>query len=176
MTTELIPVTEGVIEPERISPEGLEVASCYLRTNDLTLTARELDLPKDIVAAQLNNPLVKRYLDAIYMDSGYRNRNKLAEALDGIIDKKFEEMDEAEISSSKDITELLTLAHKLRQDEMKMQMEFLKLQATLKKAETPTNTGTTVNIMDNSTNGSNYGQLMAQLLGLDKNVANKEKP
>lgn len=165
---EIVPVTEGIIEPERISPEGLEVANSYLITNDLDLTCQELGLPRDMIADQLNNPLVKRYIDTVFMDTGYRNRNTLAEALDNVINKKMEEMEEAEISSNKDISELLTLAHKMRMDELKMQIELKKLEATLKKTETVIHTGPTVNIQDNSMGGDgSYGLLMKQLLGLD---------
>jgi len=165
--TDIVPVTEGIVEPEKISPEGLEIANSYMATNDLTLTARELGLSKDVVADQLDNPLVRRYVDRVYMDTGFRNRNTLASTLDSVINKKLEEMEEAEISSSKDISELLTLAHKMRLDELKMQIELKKLEAAIKKSELVVNTGPTVNIQDNSMNGSNYGQLMQQLLGLD---------
>lgn len=167
--TDLIPITEGVIEPERISPEGLEVANSYLVTNDVNLTAKELGLPRNMVADQLNDRLVRKYLDTVFMDTGYRNRNKLAETMDSVIERKKEEMEEAEISSSKDISELLAMAHKMRMDEMRMQMELLKLETAATAAKNKVvNTGPTVNIQDNSMSGSNYGQLMNQLLGLDQ--------
>lgn len=165
---DIVPVTEGIVEPERISPEGLEVANSYLITNDIVLTSQELGLSRDMIADQLNNPLVKRYIDTVFMDTGYRNKNTLASALDDVINKKLEEMEEAEISSSKDISELLTIAHKMRMDELKMQLEIKKLEAAQKKAETVIHTGPTVNIQDNSMGGDgSYGKLMQQLLGLD---------
>lgn len=165
--TEIVPITEGVVEPERISPEGLEVANMYLVTSSVAATAQELGLPREFVAEQLNDKFVKRYLDTVFLDTGYRNRNKLGDTLDAIIEKKLEEMDEAEISSSKDISELLAQAHKFRIDELKMQLELKKLEMAEKKA-TIVNTGPTVNIQDNSMGGSNYGQLMQQLLDLEK--------
>jgi hypothetical protein len=165
--TELIPVTEGVVELERISPEGLEVANSYLVTNNLSATARELGLPQHMVCDQLESPLVKQYINAVFMDSGYRNRNTLASTLDNIITQKLEEMNEAEVSSSKDISELLALAHKMRMEELRMQVESMKAEAQLIKAKQPASQGTTVNIQNNGLDGSKYGQLMGQLLGLD---------
>lgn len=167
--TELIPATEGTIEPERISPEGVEVANSYLLTNSLVTTARDLGLTTDLVADQLNDPFVRRYIDTVFLDTGYRNKAKLASVMDSIIDAKLEEMEEAEISSSKDIAELIQLQHKMRMDEMNLQLKMLEAQAKLKQREEARNivhTGPTVNIQDNSLGGSNYGQLLQQLMGL----------
>jgi hypothetical protein len=160
--TQVISVTEGVVEPERISPEGLEVANSYLVTNNLRMTAQDLNLPTEMVADQLRDPLVQKYMTAVYMDTGYRNRFTLGSALDRIIATKMEEMEEAEISSSKDIAELLLMAHKMRMDELKLEMEKLKLENAANPKGVPV--GNTINIQDNSLGGSNYNKLLENLL------------
>lgn len=162
---QVLPMTEGAVEPERISPEGLEVANSYLVTNSIKLTSKELNMPPEMVADQLHQPLVKRYIDTVFMDTGYRNKTKLANTLDEVIDTKLEEMKEAEISSSKDISDLLAQAHKLRMDELKLQVEVIKAENALRQKQ---ESGTTVNIQDNSLGGSNYGELMKQLLKIEE--------
>lgn len=163
--TDIIPVTQGVIEPERISPEGLEVANKYLVLLDINLVAQELHLTPDLVVDQLNDTLVKRYLDSRFMDSGYRNRERLASVMDDVINKKLEEMDEAEISSTKDIADLLMMQHKMNMDTLDKQIKLAEIEAKKKTAASITEN--TVNIQDNSGMGGNYGSLLQKLLGTD---------
>ena len=81
------------------------------------------------------------------------------EDLDEIIEKKLEELDEADMTSNKDIAELLQLAHKMRVDEMKIQTDASKAEQSSIKHQT------NVQINDNSTFGEgNYGELMKKLL------------
>ena len=102
---------------------------------------------------------MKKYVDTVFLDVGYRNRFKLAATLDEIIEKKLEELDEADMTSNKDIAELLQLAHKMRVDEMKIQTDAAKAEQSNIKHQT------NVQINDNSTFGEgNYGELMKKLL------------
>ena len=73
---------------------------------------------------------VKGYIDQVYLDTGYRNRFKLATALDDLIDRKMEEAEESEIYSNKDLADLLQMAHKMRMDEIKAQAELEKAKAS----------------------------------------------
>lgn len=112
--------TDLITSPEYlpIAPEMLEVANTYLQTMDLTKTAHELDLPLNIVAEYIGKAEVQRYITEIYLNAGYRNRFKLGQVMDNIIDAKIKEMEEADITSGKDIIEIMTLAHKMRMDEL----------------------------------------------------------
>ena len=93
------------------------------------------------------------------MDSGYRNRFKLAETLDKLIDQKLEEAEETEMYSNKDLADLLQLAHKMRMDEIKAQTELEKANTSSVKTQN--------NVMINSEvpfGQGNYGALMDKLL------------
>jgi hypothetical protein len=153
-----------------ISPEGLEIANLYLSSSgDCNLVAETLGVPLQQVTKELNRREVKRYIDTIYMDMGYRNRFALSKVLDSVIGKKLEEMEEAEIGSSKDIADLLLLAHKMRMEEIDAMLKYEKLQqnrelAYIKERSKVIHTGPTINIQDNSYGGSNYGALLAQLM------------
>lgn len=131
----------------RISPEGFDIANAWLQYGTIAETANALQVSESSVVTALKEPTIKSYLDSVYLDMGYRNRNKLGALLDKIIDMKIQEAEDSEMWTSKDIIDLITLAHKMRMDEIK---------AT-------TNTSTTVNVA-NFNEGSNYGKLMEKLI------------
>ena len=110
----------------RISPESIEIANAYLEKGDINAVSTELKVPRDVVSEYLNKREVKKYIDSVYLDAGYRNRFKLAEVMDTLIDKKLEEAEETEMYSNKDLADLLQLAHKMRMDEIKAQTELEK--------------------------------------------------
>ena len=103
----------------RISPESIEIANAYLEKGDITAVSMELKVPRDVVSEYLNKREVKKYIDSVYLDAGYRNRFKLAEVMDTLIDRKLEEAEETEMYSNKDLADLLQMAHKMRMDEIK---------------------------------------------------------
>jgi len=147
------------VEDAHISPEGLEIANTYLKTTSVADTASSLGIPEDQVSRYLNQREVKKYVDTVFLDVGYRNRFKLASTLDTIIERKLEELDEADMTSNKDIADLLQMAHKIRMDEVKAQTDASKAEQTSVKNQT------NVQINDNSTFGEgNYGELMKKLL------------
>ena len=144
----------------RISPESIEIANAYLEKGDISSVSEALDVPKDIVVDYLNKREVKKYIDSVYLDSGYRNRSKLASVLDDLIDRKLEEAEETEMYSSKDLADLLQMAHKMRMDEIKAQAE-------LEKASGGAAIKTQNNVLINSEvpfGQGNYGALMEKLL------------
>ena len=148
----------------RMSPEGLEIANSYLANGEVSAVCRELAIPRDQVVEVLNKREVQKYIDTVYMDSGYRNRFKLAETLDKLIDQKLEEAEETELYTSKDLADLLMMQHKIRMDEMKAQTEFEKAKngniKTLKQNNVQINT-------DVPFGQGNYGTLMKKLLEAD---------
>jgi hypothetical protein len=148
-----------------ISPENLEVANCYLETQDMRLTASKLGIPTDQISEILDRREIRSYIDSIFRDVGFNNRFRIRSVLDVVIQKKLEEMDEAEVGSSKDIAELIALSHK-------MSMEVLDREIALEKARSA-NTGkikNQINVQMNDLGGppTKYGSLMTQLLNTQK--------
>ena len=145
-----------------ISPEGLEIAKVYLETQDINITATRLGIDQLQVAQYLEKPEVKNYVDQVYLNAGYRNRFKLAEIMDQIVERKLTELNEAEVGSSKDILEILQFAHKMRMDELAAQTKLEATRASNVKQQT--------NIQINSPFGdTNYGKLLDSLLSEPKN-------
>lgn len=107
----------------KISPEGFDIANAYLEYGTVTETAKALQIPEHEVVKTLSQREVKTYLDGVYMDLGYRNRNKLGKLLDKMIDSKIEEAEESGIYTSKDLFELIQFAHKMRIDEIKAEQK-----------------------------------------------------
>lgn len=132
----------------RLAPEGFDIANAYIELGSVEDVAQQLQLPQHEVAAVLTRKDVKDYIDGIYLDMGYRNRNKLGALLDKMIDAKIEEAEETGVYTSKDLFELITLAHKMRMDELKAQ-------------EKP-QIGTNINVAQFGE--GNYGKLMEKLM------------
>ena len=138
--------------PAKISPEGLEVAETYLMYGDLKEAANALDMEPSAVSDYLNQREVKAYIDHQYLESGYRNRNRIADALDNVIELKLEEMQESEMGSQKDILDILQFAHKLRMEEI----------AAIQKNTGPTNQ---TNVLITDAGGVNYNKLLGKIYG-----------
>jgi predicted transcriptional regulator len=156
----LVPQTPA--EAISISPEGLEIANCYLTTQDIQKTADSLGVPTDIVSQYLAKREIKAYIDSIFLDYGFNNRFRIRNIMDGIINKKLEEMEEADIGSSKDISELLALSHK-------MTMEILDRQIKLEEVKQKNIIKNQTNIQFNeSGGGSNYQALLDKLTNKNK--------
>jgi hypothetical protein len=143
----------------RISPEGLEVANAYLELGNIPAVCARLAIDESECSEILNKREVKTYVDQVYLDTGYRNRFKLAGALDDLIERKLEEAEESEIYSNKDLADLIQMAHKMRMDEIKAQSELEKAKASNVKNQ--------INIQNNGDvpfGQGNYGELMKKLL------------
>ena len=142
-----------------ISPEGLEVANAYLVYGNIPAVCKALIITEDKVAEVLNKREVKKYIDTVYLDTGYRNKNNIASVLDEMVESKLEEARESGVYSSKDLADLLQMAHKMRMDEIKAQAE-------LDKNNTRIGSQTNVQINDASIpfGQGNYGKLMDKLL------------
>ena len=140
-----------------LDPEGLEVANCYLQTQSLTKTDEELGVSTELVASQLNRREVKTYIDGVFRDMGFNNRFKMRRAMDTLISKKFQELDEAGVGSSKDIADLLALSHKMTMEQLDREIQLEKVRGSNIKSQ--------VNVQINDQgSGSNYGTLLDKLL------------
>lgn len=143
-----------------ISPEALEVANCYLTNNSAKLVSEELDIPLDRVCEILARGEVRGYIDRVFFDSGYNNRFLMRRAMDAIIKRKFEELEEAGVGSGKDIADLLHLSHK-------MSMDLLDREIQLEKLRSDTAPSKQVNVQINEGDGSKYSQLIQKLISGD---------
>lgn len=146
-------------EVTTISPEGLEIANSYLQFGNIRGVCQHLQVTEDRVVEALNKREVKKYIDTVYLDMGFRNKNNIASALDEIIASKLEEAQESGMYSNKDLADLLQMAHKMRMDEIKAQTDA-------EKATTSIRTQNNVQINDGSIpfGQGNYGKLMDKLL------------
>jgi len=136
----------------KIAPENLDVANAYLSTGSALTAAEMLGISPDRVYSVLERSEVKQYMNSVYLDQGYRNRFKLAELLDEVIEEKLKEARESGMYSSKDLADLIALAHKISIDHSK---------ETSKTSIRQQN-----NVQINSPFGEgNYGKLMEKLLG-----------
>jgi hypothetical protein len=128
-----------------LTPECLDIANAYLTYGSAKDTAEQLQIPEYQVVQLLERKDVKDYITGVYLDRGYRNKHKIGEVLDRMIQSKLEEAEESGIYTSRDLLELLKFAHQVRVDEIKNDQ-----------------TGPTVNIANFGQ--GNYGQLMERLL------------
>jgi len=146
-------------EVTTISPEGLEIANSYLQFGNIRGVCQHLQVAENKVVEALNKREVKKYIDTVYLDMGFRNKNNIASALDEMIQSKLEEAQETGMYSNKDLADLLQMAHRMRMDEIKAQAEA-------EKATTSIRTQNNVQINDGSIpfGQGNYGKLMDKLL------------
>ena len=147
-------------EVKTISPEGLEIDNSYLQFGNIRAVSDHLRIPEDKIATLLNKREVKKYIDTVFLDQGYRNKNTIGTLLDEMIASKLEDAQESGIYSNKDLADLLQMAHKMRMDEIKAQADLEKVQASTIRTQN--------NVQINSEvpfGQGNYGKLMEKLLG-----------
>jgi len=152
-----LPVTTPA-ESLVISPESLEVANCYLQNPDIKKVSELLEIPPEIVSQILDRREVRNYVNSIFFSSGFNNRHNLRDLMDTIIKKKLQELDENDMGSNRDITEIIALSHKITQETLdkEIQLEKIRSASTLKQQ-------TNIQVNDMS-GGSKYGALIEQLI------------
>ena len=153
----MLPISSPV-QAITISPESLEIANTYLTYQSIDKTAMELCITPDQVSEVLGRREIRSYIDNIFLDSGFNNRFKMRKVMDTIISKKLQELDEAEVGSSKDIADLLALSHKMTMEQLDRQIQLEKIQQG--------NVKTQVNMQVNEYGGdTKYSSLITKLLG-----------
>ena len=154
----------AIMNPEeeyKMNPEAMTVAESYLITTDVRLTAQDLGIPKEKVVYYLGRPEVKRFIDTVYFEQGYLNRQRLSDILGEVMELKLLEMRESEMGSKKDIAELIALAHKIRADEAKI--------STLEQpGQSAPKTQTNVQINNAAGFGDNYNSLLEKIINVEK--------
>ena len=152
-----VPALHTPAEVLDISPENLDVANTYLQTQSIQQTADILDVATDMVSQILSRREVRAYIDNVFMDVGFNNRFRMRSAMDALIQKKFQELEEAEVGSGKDIADLLALSHKMSMDVLDRQLQLEKLKEANLKSQ--------VNVQLNDFgSGSKYNTLLEKLM------------
>jgi molybdenum cofactor biosynthesis enzyme len=142
-----------------ISPEGLEIANSYLQFGNIRGVCEHLQVAEQEVVEVLHKREVKKYIDTVYLDMGYRNKNTIGSLLDEMIQSKLDEAQDSGVYSSKDLADLLQMAHKMRMDEIKAQADLAKAESSNIKNQTNVQINETVPFGQ-----GNYGKLMEKLL------------
>ena len=156
-----LPPTTTPAETLDISPESLEIANCYLEQQNLERVANTLNISTDLVSKTLQQREVRAYIDHVFLDLGFNNRFRMRQAMDALIQQKFQELEEAGIGSGKDIADLLQMSHK-------MSMDILDRQIKLEEAKAK-NIRSQVNVQLNEfgSDGTKYGSLLERLMKHD---------
>lgn len=155
--------THTAAEVLEISPEGLEVANCYLQEPDIHKVSASLEITPELVTQILARREVKAYIDQVFYNTGFNNRFKIRNAMDAIIAKKFKDMDESETGSTKDISELLALSHKMTMENLDREIKL----ETLRSNNVKTQTNIQIN---DAAGGSKYTALIERLMHSDKGI------
>ncbi|NCB96446.1 MAG: hypothetical protein EOM35_08350 [Negativicutes bacterium] len=133
-------MANDVLVPDLMSPEGLDVIEAYLQCgSDVPSAARSLGMSEIAFRDIMNRSEVKNYLNDIFMESGFRNRDRLFGVLDEVIKRKLEELEETGMGSDQDIMDILWKAHKMKMEEMKMMVELEKAKAAVRAPANQTN-------------------------------------
>jgi len=141
---------------QKISPEGLEIAHAYLENKSDTLAAASaLGLAPEEVERYLNKREVRSYIDRIFNESGFRNRDRMGGVWDEVLAAKLEEMDETGLGSSKDIVEIMERMHRFNMDQLAMQIKLAEIGQPAVQ----------INTQINNDGGSNYNKLLEKLIG-----------
>lgn len=155
-------MSNDLIAPEEMSPEGMRVIEAYLEAeNDLQRAADILGEPLHIVTAIFNRAEVKNYINTLFMESGFRNRDKFFGIMDTILEKKMQDLEESDLGSDADILEIMKTYHKMKMDEMAMNIKVLEAQSKVKTPLNQTNIQNNFNIPGSEDN--NYMTLMKKL-------------
>lgn len=110
------------------------------------------------VADYLARREVKQYIDHVFMDTGYNNRFLMRRAMDALIKRKFQELEESDTGSSKDIADLLAQSHKMSMDLLDREIQLAKLQQGGAGPQKQ------VNVQINELGDSKYSQLVQRLV------------
>ncbi|QPI15009.1 putative terminase small subunit [Salmonella phage GEC_vB_N3] len=133
-------MANDVLVPDLMSPEGMDVIEAYLQCgSDVPAAARSIGMSEIAFRDIMNRSEVKNYLNDIFMESGFRNRDRLFGVLDEVIKRKLEELEETGMGSDQDIMDILWKAHKMKMEEMKMMVELEKAKAAVRAPANQTN-------------------------------------
>lgn len=154
-------MSNDLIVPDVMSPEGMLVIEAYLEAgSDVSKAALAVGMEEPKFREIMRKPEIKSYLTDIFMESGFRNRDKFFGILDTVLTLKMEELEETGMGSEMDIMDILKLMHKMKMDEMKVQIEYEKA----KQAKAPVHQNNTqINLAGGK--DANYVDLLSRIVG-----------
>lgn len=113
-----------------LQPEISVVADTYIAQDfDAEKTAKCLGMDIKAVVAIIDSKEASAYISSIYFNKGYLNKAKFFSVMEGLIDKKLEELEESETGSKADILELMQAMHKMKMDELKLELKKLEIES-----------------------------------------------
>lgn len=150
------------IVPTTGSPEGLELAEAYLTHGTAAGVSKELGIPVEVVAKELQKPEIRTYINTVFLESGFRNRNKFFGLLDMMVNEKLKEAEETGIVTDEDLLYVLEKVHKMKMEELKMEIKMMEVQAKIAGNKAPVQQ---TNIQNNFGGSEGMNSLMDQLIG-----------
>lgn len=144
---------------QNLQPEAMEVVEAYLRNDrDVNRAAEDLNTTPTVISDLINKREVRSYLDHLFMEAGFRNREKFFDVLDNILDAKIEELDEAQMSSSMDIMDIMKIYHGMKIKELELSIKLQELQQGGKGQNAKTINNLQIN------NSSGYDNLLSRII------------
>lgn len=142
---------------EKLQPEAMTVVESYLfHRRDVDAVARDLNTTPTVITDILNKREVRGYLDHLFMESGYRNRDKFFDIMDNILEQKLEELDEAGMGSNMDVMDIMKTYHAMKIKELELSIKLQELSSAKQTA------GTINNLQIN--NSSGYDKLLERII------------
>ena len=137
----------AISEDYKLSPEALAFTDVYLTSLDLDETCRTLEITTEIGQAFLRKKEVKRFVDNVYMETGYYNKLKIQDVLNNIVTEKLEEALETGISTKYDLLDVIKMIQSIKESDHKMNNS---------------GPGSVTNVQNNNY-GSNLGNLLDKI-------------
>lgn len=157
---DIIPHDEDKLVPEEGGPESLLIANAYLEHGSVKETSDALGIPVEIIAQELKKREVQSYMTTIFMESGFRSRDKFFGLLDQIVNEKLKEAEETGIVSDEDLLTVLEKVHKMKMAELQMQIKMIELENKANGTKPAVQT----NIQNNFGGSDGMNTLMNQLM------------
>lgn len=153
---------EDQILPTTGSPEGLELAESYLTHGSAKGVSEDMGLPVEVVAKELQKPEIRTYINQVFLEAGFRNRNQFFGLLDHMINEKLKESEETGMVTDEDLLTVLEKVHKMKMAEMAMEIKMMEAQAKINGTNKPVQQ---TNIQNNFGGSDGMNSLMQQLAG-----------
>ena len=95
------------LEAPALDPVILALANEHLAGKDYEELSREFGVNKDVVTQILNKKEVKSYIDTVFLNQGYLNRQKLSNLINQVVEAKVVDALESGEWSKKDLLDWL---------------------------------------------------------------------
>lgn len=135
-----------------LTQEYKDICDIFLQqSQDIDATALALGVESPLVVEVVNTPKAAAYIQMKLNGRGFRSSSKFFDRMDQILEAKFDEIAEADITSSKDIVEIMKLYHDMKMKEEQAALKRIELEI---RAKAPTKiTNTQVNMGNDALQG-----------------------